>query len=97
MGIQILKNAVAKQKVRRILSPSEVQDAPKGHLVVYVGEMEKKRFVVPISFLKHPPFLKLLRQSEEEFGYDHPMGGLTIHCGDETFVSLISKIYGLCL
>ncbi|MBA0758508.1 hypothetical protein Gotri_021495 [Gossypium trilobum] len=51
----------------------------KGHFVVYVGEVdEKKCFVVPISLLKHPSFPKLLSQPEEEFGFNHPKGALTI-------------------
>ncbi|KAL7238705.1 hypothetical protein ACSBR2_004742 [Camellia fascicularis] len=33
----------------------------QGHLAVYVGETEKKRYVVPISYLKHPSFQSLLR------------------------------------
>ncbi|GMP64088.1 hypothetical protein CsSME_00025524 [Camellia sinensis var. sinensis] len=32
-----------------------------GHLAVYVGETEKKRYVVPISYVKHPSFQSLLR------------------------------------
>nr|AAB35433.1 LeSAUR=soybean auxin-regulated protein homolog [Lycopersicon esculentum=tomatoes, VFN8, Peptide Partial, 40 aa] [Solanum lycopersicum] len=40
-----------------------------------VGEKQKKRFVIPISFLIQPLFLDLLSQAEEEFGFDHPMGG----------------------
>ncbi|RVX07317.1 Auxin-responsive protein SAUR20 [Vitis vinifera] len=40
---------------------------PKGHFAVYVGEAEKKRFVVPISYLNNPSFQKFLSHSEEEF------------------------------
>ncbi|KAL8543165.1 hypothetical protein ACS0TY_003896 [Phlomoides rotata] len=46
---------------------------PKGHLAVYVGENEKKRFVIPVSYLNHSSFQKLLFQAEEEFGFHHPM------------------------
>nr|GEX10111.1 hypothetical protein [Tanacetum cinerariifolium] len=46
-----------------------------GYFAVYVGEEEKKRFVVPVSLLTQPAFQELLRQAEEEFGYNHPMGG----------------------
>ncbi|KAI8023577.1 putative serine/threonine-protein kinase PIX13 [Camellia lanceoleosa] len=60
----------------------------QGHLAVYVGETKKKRYVVPISYLKHPLFQSLLRLVEEEFGYDHPMGGLTIPCKEETFIDI---------
>ncbi|XP_018468781.1 auxin-responsive protein SAUR23-like [Raphanus sativus] len=64
---------------------------PKGFLAVYVGESQKKRFVVPISYLNQPSFQALLSKSEEEFGFDHPMGGLTIPCPEDTFISVTSR------
>ncbi|KAK9051946.1 hypothetical protein SSX86_028574 [Deinandra increscens subsp. villosa] len=67
-------------------------DVPKGYLAVYVGEIQKTRFVVPLSFLEHPLFKDLLRRSEEEFGFDHPMGGLTIRCHEDVFTDLISRL-----
>ncbi|VFQ85884.1 unnamed protein product [Cuscuta campestris] len=69
-------------------------EVPKGHFAVYVGgEGEKKRFVVPISYLKDPSFQYLLTQAEEEFGFDHPTtGGLTIPCHEDTFVDIISSL-----
>ncbi|XP_022146158.1 auxin-responsive protein SAUR50-like [Momordica charantia] len=63
-------------------------DVPKGHFAVYVGE-NRSRFIVPISFLTHPEFQCLLRQAEEEFGFDHYMG-LTIPCQEHVFRSLIT-------
>lgn len=85
MGIRLFN---AKQIVRRILlSPETSSVVPKGHFVVYVGET-LKRFVVPISFLKNPSFQKLLSHVEEEYGFNHPMGGLTIPCSEEVFTSL---------
>ena len=65
--------------------------APKGFLAVYVGESQKKRYVVPISYLSQPSFQALLNKSEEEFGYDHPMGGLTIPCPVDAFISVTSR------
>ncbi|KAE9603469.1 putative small auxin-up RNA [Lupinus albus] len=65
---------------------------PKGHVVVYVGELQKKRFVVPISYLNHPSFVDLLKGIEEEFGFNHPMGGLTIPCKEEAFLNLTSQV-----
>ena len=62
---------------------------PKGFLAVYVGE-RMKRFVIPISHLNQPSFQDLLSQAEEEFGYDHPMGGLTIPCTEDAFENIIS-------
>ncbi|XP_004147005.1 auxin-responsive protein SAUR50 [Cucumis sativus] len=65
-------------------------DVPKGHFAVYVGE-NRSRFIVPISFLTHPEFQCLLRQAEEEFGFDHYMG-LTIPCQEHVFRSLTSSM-----
>lgn len=67
-------------------------NVPKGHIAVYVGEAQKKRFVVPISYLNHPSFVDLLNRAEEEFGYNHPMGGLTIPCKEEAFITLTSQL-----
>ncbi|XP_026393741.1 auxin-induced protein X10A-like [Papaver somniferum] len=71
---------------------SLIVDVPKGHCVVYVGETEKKRFLVPISYLNHPMFQDLLRSAEEEFGFDHPMGGLTIPCKEAAFIDLTTQL-----
>nr|GLL25718.1 auxin-responsive protein SAUR21-like [Ipomoea trifida] len=69
----------AKQGLRRSSSRTNREnEVPKGHFAVYVGEIEKKRFVIPVSYLKDPSFQDLLCQAEEEFGFDHPTGGLTI-------------------
>ena len=64
---------------------------PKGHVPVYVGETQK-RFVIPISYLKHPSFQNLLSQAEEEFGFHHPLGGLTILCKEEAFIDLTCSL-----
>ncbi|KAL8051219.1 hypothetical protein ABFX02_06G132600 [Erythranthe guttata] len=81
---QILKRSLSNER-----RPNEV---PKGHLAVYVGENEKKRFVIPLSYLNHPSFQEFLCQAEEEFGYHHPMGGLTIPCSEELFIDLTSHL-----
>ncbi|CAN1152669.1 Auxin-responsive protein SAUR20 [Linum perenne] len=90
-----LPGSLAKQILRRTGSgssraSSRFQDVPKGFLAVYVGELQKKRFVVPLSYLSQPSFHDLLSIAEEEFGFDHPMGGLTIPCSEEVFVSVTS-------
>nr|GEZ28141.1 RNA-directed DNA polymerase, eukaryota, reverse transcriptase zinc-binding domain protein [Tanacetum cinerariifolium] len=54
---------------------------------VYVGESkDKKRFIIPLKYLQHPSFHTLLNLLEEEFGYDHPMGGRTFPCKDDAHV-----------
>nr|KAJ0217700.1 hypothetical protein LSAT_V11C300119550 [Lactuca sativa] len=73
-------------------SSSTIIDVPKGYFTVYVGEGRKKRFIVPLDYLRHPSFQTLLKLSEEEFGYDHPMGGLTLPCKEETFIELTHNI-----
>ncbi|KAG6588980.1 hypothetical protein SDJN03_17545, partial [Cucurbita argyrosperma subsp. sororia] len=86
----------AKKSLQRSTSrgngaSSKGVDVPKGYFTVYVGEVQKKRFVVPLSCLNQPSFQDLLSEAEEEFGYDHPMGGITIPCSEETFLSLIQS------
>ncbi|CAL2278321.1 unnamed protein product [Prunus armeniaca] len=71
--------------------PSKSLDVPKGYFAVYVGESQKKRFVIPLSYLNQSSFQDLLSQAEEEFGYDHPMGGITIPCSEEAFLDLTSR------
>ncbi|XP_057510030.1 auxin-responsive protein SAUR21-like [Actinidia eriantha] len=100
MAIRMPRIIHAKQILRRSSSAtskalSAALDVPKGYLAVYVGESEKKRFVVPISYLSQPSFQDLLSQSEEEFGFDYPMGGLTIPYREDIFVDLTSRLGGL--
>ncbi|XP_057488632.1 auxin-responsive protein SAUR21-like [Actinidia eriantha] len=100
MAIRMPRIIHSKQILRRSSSAtskalSAALDVPKGYLAVYVGESEKKRFVVPISYLSQPSFQDLLSQSEEEFGFDYPMGGLTIPCREDIFVDLASRLGGL--
>jgi len=66
---------------------SKVVEVPKGYLAVYVGEI-----VIPVSYLIHPSFQDLLSKAEEEFGYDHPMGGLTIPCSEDIFLNITSQL-----
>jgi len=73
---------------------SKGAEIPKGHLAVYVGD-NIRRFVIPISYLNQPTFQDLLNQSEEEFGYSHPTGGLTIPCKEEVFLNVTSRLNGL--
>uniref|UniRef100_M1AR16 Auxin-responsive family protein n=1 Tax=Solanum tuberosum TaxID=4113 RepID=M1AR16_SOLTU len=46
----------------------------------------------PISFLNQPLFQDLLIQAEEEFGFDHPMGSVTIPCSEDVFIDLTSRL-----
>ncbi|XP_058002787.1 auxin-responsive protein SAUR21-like [Hevea brasiliensis] len=95
MAIRFPAIAHAKQILRRSnllpnQSASNFTDVPKGYLAVYVGEDQKKRFIVPVSLLNKPSFQELLRKAEEEFGFNHPMGGITIPCREDIFIDLTS-------
>ncbi|XVF67849.1 hypothetical protein PTKIN_Ptkin10aG0154700 [Pterospermum kingtungense] len=81
-------------QTRQILRQVSSKSVPKGYCTAYVGESEKKRFVIPISFLNQPSFQELLGKAEEEFGFDHPMGGLTIPCREDIFIDLTSRLRG---
>ncbi|PSS12039.1 Auxin-responsive protein [Actinidia chinensis var. chinensis] len=99
MAIRMPRIIHPKKILRRSLleASKEVSatNVPKGDFTVYVGESEKKRFVLPISYLNQPSFQDLLSQAEEEFGFDHPMGGLTIPCREDIFIDLTSRLCGI--
>ncbi|KAK7264213.1 hypothetical protein RJT34_31818 [Clitoria ternatea] len=71
-------------------------EVPKGYLAVYVGD-KMTRFVIPVTYLNQPSFQELLNQAEEEFGFHHPAGGLTIPCREDDFLNLTSRLNGLPL
>ncbi|KDP27613.1 hypothetical protein JCGZ_19618 [Jatropha curcas] len=89
-----LSTILAKQILRRSANKasSSSSNVPKGFLAVYIGEKEKKRYLVPISYLNEPSFQDLLSKAEEEYGFDHPMGGLTIPCREDTFIDVTSSL-----
>ncbi|KAB2603276.1 auxin-induced protein X10A-like [Pyrus ussuriensis x Pyrus communis] len=96
MGFRLPAVIPAKKLLRRSFSNSS-QGASNNlaYFPVYVGVSEKQQFVVPISFLNQPAFEDSLSESEEEFGFDHPMGGLTIPCRQDSFLDLISHLSAL--
>ncbi|MFS8031391.1 putative small auxin-up RNA [Helianthus anomalus] len=93
MGAFRLQALVANTKQLIKHNNKHQRDVPKGYMAVYVGEIQRKRFVVPLSYLDQPFFQDLLRRSEEEYGFNHPMGGLTIPCCEEAFVRLTTQVH----
>ncbi|TYH34254.1 hypothetical protein ES332_D13G115200v1 [Gossypium tomentosum] len=91
--IMLAKQILGRSKLFANQAASNSTDVPKGYITVYVGESQKKRFIVPISSLNRFSFQKLLSIAEEEFGFNHPMGGLTIPCREEVFVDLTSSLH----
>ncbi|AES82805.1 putative small auxin-up RNA [Medicago truncatula] len=63
----------------------EFRGVPKGCLAIKVGQGEdQQRFVVPVIYFNHPLFMQLLKEAEEEYGFDHK-GAITIPCRVEEF------------
>ncbi|GAB2249693.1 hypothetical protein Droror1_Dr00013052 [Drosera rotundifolia] len=72
----------------------EKREVPKGCLAVLVGveeEEELERFVVPVMYINHPLFMELLKEAEEEYGFDHK-GPITIPCRVAEFVNVRGAI-----
>ncbi|KAE9599452.1 hypothetical protein Lal_00039488 [Lupinus albus] len=65
---------------------------PKGYLAVCVGE-ELKRFIIPTEYLSHQAFQILLREAEEEFGFQQA-GVLRIPCNVSVFESILKMVEG---
>lgn len=57
------------------------KDVPKGCVAMYVGTEgeEQQRFVIPVVYVNHPLFEKLLKEAEEEYGFEQK-GTITIPC-----------------
>ncbi|KAL5726796.1 Auxin-responsive protein saur32 [Ranunculus cassubicifolius] len=64
----------------------QLTDIPKGCLAIMVGqgEEEQQRFIVPVMYFNHPLFIQLLKEAEEEYGFDQK-GTITIPCHVEEF------------
>lgn len=85
--------------LKRTLSLSEREGGgnssnvvPKGYLAVCVGE-ELKRFIIPTEYLTHQAFQVLLREAEEEFGFQQA-GVLRIPCEVSNFESILKMVDG---
>ncbi|KAI3448261.1 hypothetical protein Pfo_004926 [Paulownia fortunei] len=90
--ITILSFSNQQQKMANCKIPSRDEGkkkrTPKGHIVVYVGE-QQRRFVVPISCLKNPQFQELLEEAAEVYGF-HSYGGIMLPCSESTFFRVIN-------
>jgi len=66
---------------------------PKGHLAVYVGQKDGDfhRVLVPVMYFNHPLFSQLLKEAEEEYGFNQ-QGGITIPCRYSEFERVHTRI-----
>lgn len=89
-SINFLKRALSISE-REGGSSSNVQ-VPKGYLAVCVG-VDLNRFVIPTEYLGHQAFHMLLREAEEEFGFEQT-GVLRIPCEVPVFESILKIVEG---
>ncbi|KAF5960176.1 hypothetical protein HYC85_001385 [Camellia sinensis] len=69
-----------------------VKDIPKGCLAIMVGQGEElQRFIIPVIYINHPLFMQLLKEAEEEYGFDQK-GPINIPCHVEEFRHIQSMI-----
>lgn len=71
---------------------SPPQDVPVGCFPVHVGE-ERRRFIIPTSYLTNSTFQVLLAKSEEEYGL-RCEGGLRVACPPDAFEHLLWSLQG---
>lgn len=83
--------------LKRTLSISEREGGgsssnvvPKGYVAVCVG-VDLNRFVIPTEYLGHQAFQMLLRETEEEFGFEQT-GVLRIPCEVSVFESILKIV-----
>ena len=70
---------------RQQVQKQEFKGVPKGFMAIKVGQGEdQQRFVVPVMYFNHPLFIQLLKEAEEEYGFDQK-GTITIPCHVEEF------------
>ncbi|KAG9155773.1 hypothetical protein Leryth_004041 [Lithospermum erythrorhizon] len=63
----------------------DVNHIPKGCVAIMVGQGEElQRFIIPVMYMNHPLFMQLLKEAEEEYGFEHS-GPINIPCHVEEF------------
>ncbi|XP_049936677.1 auxin-responsive protein SAUR22-like [Nymphaea colorata] len=68
----------------------EVHEVKQGYFAVLaVSDGVSKRFMVPLSFLSNPAFLRLLDEAEEEYGYAQ-QSILTVLCHPSELESILA-------
>ncbi|GAU13688.1 hypothetical protein TSUD_347920 [Trifolium subterraneum] len=68
------------------------KDIPKGCVAIKVGHGEdQQRFIVPLNYLNHPLFVRLLKEAEEEYGFSQ-QGTIIIPCQLEEFKDILQHM-----
>ncbi|CAI0376314.1 unnamed protein product [Linum tenue] len=89
-SIKFLKRTLSLSESSSSNASSDNGTVPKGYLAISVG-LEQKRFTIPTEYLSHPAFHILLREAEEEFGFQQA-GVLRIPCEVQVFESVVKIV-----
>lgn len=89
-SIKFLKKTLSFSDRSTLQGISRDNVVPKGSLAVCVGE-EMKRFVIPMTYLRCQAFDILLKEAEEEFGFQQE-GILRIPCQVSLFEEIIKLL-----
>ncbi|GAB2219845.1 hypothetical protein Droror1_Dr00007482 [Drosera rotundifolia] len=76
----------------RSLTSKTKPTVPRGHFAVYIGNEERKRYVIPLSSLNNPSFQAILNRAEREYGFNQPNRGLTLPCDEEELIHLTCQL-----
>ncbi|XVE67249.1 hypothetical protein DITRI_Ditri08aG0145200 [Diplodiscus trichospermus] len=79
------RKRITSSKTRNMMTVKKLTGVDKGHFVVYTTN--KRRFVIPLAYLRNSIFLELLKMSEEEFGLSSD-GPILLPC-DSVFMNYI--------
>ncbi|GAA0159197.1 hypothetical protein LIER_38815 [Lithospermum erythrorhizon] len=92
-SIKFLKKTLSFTEISMSSNSSSNDGIPKGFLAVSVGrdEENKKKFVIPMEYLGHQAFAVLLREAEEEFGFQQE-GVLKIPCEVAMFEKILKMV-----
>lgn len=89
-SIKFLKKTLSFSDHNALQGMARDSAVPKGSLAVCVGE-EMKRFVIPMAYLRCQAFDILLKEAEEEFGFQQE-GILRIPCQVSLFEEVIKLL-----
>ncbi|KAM7463632.1 hypothetical protein LguiA_031753 [Lonicera macranthoides] len=71
----------------------EEREIQKGCVGIIVGQgEEQQRIIIPVMYINHPLFILLLKEAEEEYGFDH-QGPINIPCHLEDFLYVQALIH----
>ena len=71
---------------------SKTCGCPKG-LCSSVCGRKSKEALCDSHIILEPTFIYWVVESKQEFGFDHPMGGLTIPCREDVFLGVTSRLH----